>query len=65
MRDPQLAIFLCCLLEGEGGPLEKSLLTKDLIPGEARASYLHLSTEGHERRKTVHSEHSIQEKVAF
>lgn len=33
MRDPQLAFFLCSLLEGPKGPLERDLVSNNLIPG--------------------------------
>ena len=43
MGDPQLALFLCHLLEGPQGPLQRELLTRDLLPGELHTS-LGLST---------------------
>ena len=33
LGDPQLALFLARLLEGEQGPLQQALLTKELLPG--------------------------------
>lgn len=33
MQDPQLALFLARLLEGEQGPLQQSLICQDLLPG--------------------------------
>ena len=33
--DPQLALFLARVLEGEQGPLQHALLTKHLVPGGA------------------------------
>ena len=34
LGDPQLALFLARLLEGEQGPLQQSLLSKELMPGQ-------------------------------
>ena len=34
LGDPQLALFLARLLEGEQGPLQQALLTKELLPGQ-------------------------------
>ena len=33
LGDPQLALFLARLLEGEQGTLQQALLTKELLPG--------------------------------
>ena len=33
MNDPQLALFLARLLEGEHGPLQQNLISGDLLPG--------------------------------
>ncbi|KAA6424834.1 MAG: hypothetical protein FRX49_05008 [Trebouxia sp. A1-2] len=33
LGDPQLALFLARLLEGERGPLQQALVTKELLPG--------------------------------
>ena len=33
MKDPQLALFLARLLEGEHGPLQQNLISGDLLPG--------------------------------
>lgn len=34
MEDPQLALFLCRLLEGGEGPLQRYVLQSELIPGK-------------------------------
>ena len=39
MGDPQLALFLCHLLEGPHGQLQRELLTRDLLPGELQSSF--------------------------
>ncbi len=33
LADPQLALFLCRVLEGPGGPLQCHLITGELLPG--------------------------------
>jgi hypothetical protein len=35
LADPQLAIFLCRLLEPQGGPLLDHLLSDELLPRES------------------------------
>ncbi len=42
LGDPQLALFLARLLEGEQGPLQQALLTKELLPGSILRPFIYL-----------------------
>ena len=40
LQDPQLALFLCHMLEGPQGPLQHHLISSQLLPRKLSSSFL-------------------------